>query len=110
MDRCPKSDTFFSMWMTSHIAQISEYDIAGGYRPGLGRVESKEKGNNAIYWLRNIFKQWRGGRSAEIVKLCFSIFQCWDGDLEILTCLWTQWIPKLDIGSDGILSKDLSMP
>ncbi|ODN03480.1 Protein MMS22-like, partial [Orchesella cincta] len=96
-----RSDICFPIWLTSNLAQISDYTVAGVYCPGRGKEESKN-GNNGYKHLHSIFKEWgnRGGKSVEVLKLSFNFLQHWGEDYETLLLIWNQWVPRLDKGNN----------
>ncbi|CAL8076212.1 unnamed protein product [Orchesella dallaii] len=96
-----RTDIFFPMWLTSNLAHINEYSIAGVYCSGRGKEESKN-GNNGYKYLHSIFEEWgkRGGKSIEVLKMSFNFLQHWGEDSKTLLVLWYQWIPRLNQYND----------
>lgn len=101
-NKCP--DVFFPIWLTSYLSPISEYVNSGVFCPGQSQSLRQSMGSS-LYKIavQDAFKNWMnsGGKSVEILKLTFNFFEHWGPDFDVLLCLWTQWVPRLDKGSEG---------
>jgi hypothetical protein len=95
----------FSIWLTVHIASLSDYNLSGMFIPGRERLEGGVGGTGYSY-INSVLREWvlRGGKSAEINRLLGGLVKYWGYNLDCIVLLWNHWVPKIDRNSEGCLS------
>jgi hypothetical protein len=91
----------FSIWLTVHIASLSDYNLSGMFIPGRERLEGGVGGTGYSY-INSVLREWvlRGGKSAEINRLLGGLVKYWGYNLDCIVLLWNHWVPKIDRNSE----------